>query len=302
MHVDAAGDVIAATGPSADDSTFDLEVEFNGMLSNDEDMRPTLWLVDETDTREARDATVTEAGVTTIRAHDADGNRLPAPMGDVSGDTVVWEDIEFPDTWGDSDTETFTIAMVYIDASTVGDDRLEATIEMDASTLEGDNVLTSDPGPVSVARVDQALNLSFDPDDKATFNACEPGDGDGPISVTLEEGFRTAWMPANDILLTTSSGKISADDAGIFDVTGEGGDDELIIDVTPTPSTDTADLAITFEPAAGGTVGDDIVLSAMILPERGGVLLNRSRCRRRSWSAPMAPARVTPWCSRSSRT
>ena len=76
-------------------------------------------------------------------------------------------------------------------------------------------------------------------------------------------------MDSNDILLTTSSGKISADDSGIFDVTGEGDADELIIDVTPTPSTDTADLTITFEPASGA-VGDDLTLSAMLLPERRG--------------------------------
>ena len=49
--------------------------------------------------------------------------------------------------------------------------------------------------------------------------------------MTLEEGFRMAWMDGNDIMLMTSSGKISAKDTGIFDVTGEGDADELIIDV-----------------------------------------------------------------------
>ena len=76
-----------------------------------------------------------------------------------------------------------------------------------------------------------------------------------------------AWDTSNDIKLMTSSGKISAKDSGIFDVTDEGGAGELIIDVTPTTSGDTGTLAITFEPAAG-TVGDDITLSAMILPAR----------------------------------
>ena len=262
---DAASDITATTTIGGNESTFDLEVQFEGNLSNDDDMAPTLWLVDVTDPTEARDATVAE-GVTTERAHDAMGNRLPAPMAEMDADTAVWENIEFPDTW-DSDTESFTIAMVYIDVTSVSDDRLQATIEMDAANLDGDNVLTSDNEPVSIARVDQALNLEIAEGSEANdaINACVPGSFD--IKVTLEEGFRGAWMDSNDILLTTSSGKISADDSGIFDVTGEGDADELIIDVTSTPSTDTADLTITFEPASGA-VGDDLTLSAMLLPER----------------------------------
>ena len=138
---------------------------------------------------------------------------------------------------------------------------------MSGSGLGDDEILDVESGPVSVARVDQALNLEFAEDEKAqTFNACVPGDK--TISVTLEEGFRNAWVDGNDISLMVSSGKISADDVGtIFDVTAEGGADELIIDVTPTGSDDSEDIAIKFEPAAGA-VGDDIMLSAMILPER----------------------------------
>ena len=46
----------------------------------------------------------------------------------------------------------------------------------------------------------------------------------------------------------------------IFDVTGEGGDDEIIIDVTPTASDRyRRSFTIKFEPAAGGAAGDDIV-------------------------------------------
>ena len=70
----------------------------------------------------------------------------------------------------------------------------------------------------------------------------------------------------NDILLTTSSGKISADDSGIFDVTGEGGDDELIIDVTP-PLRRYRRSCDHIRARCGRTVGDDLTLSAMILPD-----------------------------------
>ena len=194
-------------------------------------------------------------------------NRIPAPEATVGSDSVYWEGIRFPETWAGETRGTFSIAMIYIDASTIDGERLEATVDMAGMDLSGDEVLSAEPGPVSVARVDQALDLSFAEDEKAAeFNACEPGDA--TISVTLEEGYRMAWMDTNDIVLTTSSGKISAKDTGIFDVTGEGGDDELIIDVSPDGTDNSGDIAIKFEPAAGGTVGDDITLSAMILPAR----------------------------------
>jgi hypothetical protein len=156
--------------------------------------------------------------------------------------------------------------MVNIDATSVAGERLEATITMDAEDLAENAVLTSDAEAVSVARVDQALNLEFGEDEKAVeLNACVPGEF--TTSVTLDEGFRNAWMDGNDIMLMVSSGKITAKDTGIFDVTGEGDADELVIDVTPTSSTDSADIAITFEPASGA-VGDDLTLSAMLLPMR----------------------------------
>ena len=247
-------------------STFDLEVVFSGdVLSGDDIDLPTLWLMDN-DTAAARDA-AGEDETTGLSATDAGGNRMPAPEATVGSDSVYWEGIRFPESWAGEPRGTFTIAMIYIDASTISGERLEATIDMAGIDLNGDEVLSADPGPVSVARVDQALDLSFAEDEKAVkFNACEPGDA--TISVTLEEGYRMAWMDDNDIMLTTSSGKISAKDTGIFDVTGEGGDDELIIDVEPTGGDDSGDIAIKFEPAAGGTVGDDITLSAMILPAR----------------------------------
>ena len=243
------------------DSSFDLEVQFAGDLSNDEDTPATLWLDDDVANREADD---------TNTATDADGNRSPAPMAEMGRDSVYWEDIKFPEEWTTTSANssgTFTIADIYIDATSVDDERLEASIEMDGNELDTDRVLTVDSEAVSVARVDQALNLEFAEDNKANdkINACVPGEFD--ITVTLEEGFRSAWMDGNDILLTVSSGKISADDSGIFDVTGEGDDDELIIDVESGGSTDTANLLITFEPEAGD-VGDDLMLSAMLLPVR----------------------------------
>ena len=76
------------------------------------------------------------------------------------------------------------------------------------------------------------------------------------------EGFRKAWksgMNSNDIMLMTSSGKISVDDddtpVNALDVTSEGGDDELIIDVSGASDSkdDSDDLKIKFEPAMGGS-------------------------------------------------
>ena len=263
-----------------DDSTFDLEVQFEGDLSNDDDTPATLWLRDlaATDDDNPRTAVPAADGTPAVTGTDEMGNRDPAPAVEVGRDSVYWENIKFPDTWaidaGTADTRgsgIFTIADLFVDVTSVDDERLEAMIEMDGNDLGSPNdtaaVLTADSEAVSVARVDQALNLEIAEGSEANdkINACVPGTFD--IKVTLEEGFRSAWMDDNDIMLTASSGKITAKDTGIFDVTGEGDDDELIIDVTSGPSTDTADLLITFAPASGG-VGDDLTLSAMLLPMR----------------------------------
>jgi hypothetical protein len=161
------------------------------------------------------------------------------------------------------------ISGIYIDATTVEDTRLEATIEMTGNDVVGNDDLTEDAEEVNVNRVDQALELNFGPEQKANskVNACVPGSFN--ITIELEEGFRMAWMPGNDIKLMVSSGKISRadDNTGIFDVTGEGGDDELIIDVAQTSGTNTNTLPIKFEPATG-VPGENITLSAMILPVR----------------------------------
>ena len=84
-------------------------------------------------------------------------------MGDISGGTVFWEGIEFPDNWtGNANgSESFTIAGIYVDATSVDDDRLEAVIDMTANTLATDQVLDASNDVVTVARVDQALDLSF---------------------------------------------------------------------------------------------------------------------------------------------
>ena len=256
----SAVDNLLADRAAANDSTFDLELQFTGDLLNDDGadakMPVTLRLMDA--------AAATPAATAEV---DTDGNRMPAPAATVTRDSVYWEDVLFPGDIGAGDTsDTFTIAGLYVDATSIGDDRLEVQADMIGYNLGNVATLDMDTAPVSVARVDQALDLSFDPDDKATFNACEPGSA--TISVMIEEGYRMAWDDDNDIKLMTSSGKISADDAGIFDVTAEGGTGELIIDVTPTDADNTGALAIKFEPAAGGTVGDDVVLSAMILPAR----------------------------------
>ncbi|MDE0294216.1 MAG: hypothetical protein OXI93_08500, partial [Bryobacterales bacterium] len=260
----AAADITttaSATGSEiatrSDESMFDLELQFNGDLLNDDgddaDMPVTLMLMD------------ADAGAGVTGEVDAMGYRMPAPMGTVDRDTVYWEDILFPGNW-DGTAETFMIAGLYVDATSISDDRLEVSGDMIGYNLATDVTLDMDSASVNVARVDQALDLSFDADDKATFNSCEPGSA--TISVNIEEGYRMAWMDENDIMLMTSSGKISASDAGVFDVTAEGGAGELVIDVTPTDSDDSGALSIKFEPAAGGAVGDDVTLSAMILPAR----------------------------------
>ncbi len=266
----AAADITSSTSTTsllaarrtANESTFDLELQFSGDLLNDDgadaDMPVTLVLMDDA----ASTATPPVAATAEV---DTAGNRMPAPMGTVDSDTVYWEDILFPGSW-DGTAETFMIAGLYVDATSIGDDRLEVTADMIGYDLAAGVTLDVDTSTVNVARVDQALDLSFDSDDKATFNSCEPGSA--TISVNLEEGYRMAWMDDNDIKLMTSSGKISASDSGVFDVTAEGGTGELIIDVEPTDSDDSGALSIKFEPAAGGAVGDDVTLSAMILPAR----------------------------------
>ena len=125
-----------------------------------------------------------------------------------------------------------------------------------------------------VARIKQAVDLELGNEQKAQkFNACEPGKK--TISVNIMEGFRKAWksgMDSNDIMLMTSSGKISVDDdntpVNALDVTGEGGADSVIIDVSGASNAkdDTDELKIDFSPAMGGE--GNITLSAMLLPLR----------------------------------
>ena len=259
----AAGDT-AATGPM-----FNLELDFNGMVAEnplDEDMMPTLWLLD------------LDTANTDISTTDAAGNRNPAPMGEVSGSSVLWADVVFPasDDWDGTSAsatggESFTIGDLYVDASSVDNDRLKATIVLTSGT-GSTGIDTEDES--DVARIKQALNLELGNEQKAQkFDACEPGDK--TISVKLVEGFRKAWKTStmsNDISLMTSSGKISVIEANrvvnALEVTSEGGDDELIINVSDASNSkiDSDDLMIKFEPAMGGS--GNITLSAMILPMR----------------------------------
>ncbi len=254
---------LLAARRTANQSMFDLELQLNGDLLNDDGsdakMAVTLWLMDDA----ASTATPPVAATAEV---DTGGNRIPAPMGTVDRDTVYWEDVLFPGAW-DGTVETFTVAGIYVDATSISGDRLEVSGDMVGYNLAANVTLDMDNDAVSVARVDQALDLSLTGDQKAQkFNACEPGKA--TINVTLEEGYRMAWMDDNDLKLMTSSGGIKAKDSGVFDVTDEGGTGELVIDVTPTNSDDSGSLAIEFAPAAGGTVGDDITLTAMILPAR----------------------------------
>ena len=266
----AAGDFGAVTAPTdgtpdtaATGPQFNLELDFNGMVAAspmDEDQMPTLWISD------------LATPNTDISTTDAMGNRNPPPAGEVSGSSVLWPDVVFPATWDGTNASpdggsSFTIAMLYVNAYSVNDDRLTATITL-TDGAGADGIDTEDES--DVARIKQALDLEFSEDHKAQkFNACEPGDK--TISINVMEGFRKAWKSGNmtnDIMLMTSSGKISAEDAGVLEVTGEGGDDEIIIDVSAAMDSrdDSTDLPIKFEPAMGGS--GDITLSAMLLPMR----------------------------------
>ena len=132
-----ANDIGALTAPtgSGDAATalegpkFNLELDFNGAVAEnplDEDMMPTLWLIDVTpDTSDP-------PNVDGIDAVDSKGNRIPAPMGEVSGGSVLWTDVIFPATWAVGDgtatargSGSFTIADLYVNASSVDNDRLK---------------------------------------------------------------------------------------------------------------------------------------------------------------------------------
>ncbi|MDE0435324.1 MAG: hypothetical protein OXH92_15070 [Bryobacterales bacterium] len=257
-----ADDIDVETANTAAVSTFDLELNFEGNLSTQGD-----------------DVNMEMAMLTLMDADGDDTGTDPdtrmVAVESVGRDSLYWEDVPFPTDTASWDTATanesgmFKISGIYIDATSVDDVRLEATIEMTGNNLgnNADDDLTQDSESTSVNRVDQALELNFAEDNKANskVNACVPGKFD--ITIELEEGFRMGWMAGNDIMLMTSSGKITAKDMAPFDVTGEGAADELILDINETTGTDTADLKITFEPGAG-TVGDDITLSAMFLPVR----------------------------------
>lgn len=259
-------DPSATPATMATGTMFDIELQFSGDILNDDGsaakMPVTLWL---------KDLDAVTDGSTRANV-DEDGNRIPAPVATVDSDTVYWEDVVFPASWTTTATGrgTFDIAGIYIDATSVSSERLQVTLDMSSSLNDvggTPQVLSADNAPVAIARVDQALDLSLTGSQKAqAFNSCEPEKK--TINVTLEEGFRMAWDDDNDIKLMTSSGGIKASDSGVFDVTAEGGTGELIIDVTPTNSDDSGSLAIEFAPAAGGAVGDDITLTAMILPAR----------------------------------
>ena len=260
-------------GTAADErSTFDLELQFSGEISNEDGMAVELWLEDAAAARPAVAADVA-TNVALVTATDADGNRSPAPKAAISRDSVSWEGIAFPETWGAGPRGTFTITGIYIDATTVDGSRLEATVDMVGMGLQGTEALDAEVGPVNVASVRRALEMEFAEGNKANdkINACKPE----PFSrtVTLSEGFKDSWDARDDIMLSVSSGTISAKTTGVLAVTDDGDPGELILDITGSPTGGSVDLAIKFEPAPGD-VGDDLILSAMI--EQRGVSFEES--------------------------
>ena len=272
----AAADIVVTepadrTGSNLDDTKatgtkFDLELDFNGDLSNDDDSPPTLMLMD-------LDAAATGADHSAIDHVNDKGYRIPAPAGQVAGSSVFWPGVVFPANWDTSAGTTgdmFKIAGIMIDASSVDDDRLEVTMVMtgENTTALGGNVDVSNDD-VRVARVKQALDLEFAEGQKVVkFNACNPDSDE--IAIRLVEVYPKAWTTENDILLMTSSGTITAKDQKPFDVIDRTEDDELTVSVTQKQSAnDSGNLTVEFTPEAGGGVGDNITLTAMLLPARG---------------------------------
>ena len=263
---DAGGDT-KATG-----TKFDLELDFNGDLSNADDSPPTLVLQD---TGSAESDAAANALIDFVNDK---GVRTPAPKGQVSGGSVFWPGVVVPTTWvpasgaatDPASGRRFMIKGIMIDANSVDDDRLEVTMVMTGvnTAALGGNVDTSHDD-VRVARVKQALDLEFAEDQKAVkFNACDPGSDE--IAIRLVEGYPKAWTSGNDILLVTSSGKITAKDQKPFDVIDRTEDDELTVSVTQKPSVDdSANLTVMLMPEAGVDVGESITITAMLLPARG---------------------------------
>ena len=124
-----------------------------------------------------------------------------------------------------------------------------------------------------MADIDAGMELSFtdknDDGKPGKPNACNPAKF--KIAVDVEEGYRSAWMAQNDILLSLSSGSMkdlsTTGVTGALEDTEEGAAGELIYEVTNTRIDNTAALMIEITPAVGEE-GDDITLSAEFLPKR----------------------------------
>ena len=207
---------------------------------------------------------------------------------DIGSDDIEWDDVAFPfanaaatpaTTWANGDWEgqtsgEFWIKGVYLDASG-GDDEVTASIRMTvpSASLGTDAEFDSDRDEVDVADIDAGMELSFtdkhDNGKPGKPNACNPAKF--TIAVDVEEGYRSAWMAQNDILLSLSSGSMKdlakTGVTGALEDTEEGAAGELIYEVTNTRGDNTAALMIEITPAVGEE-GDDITLSAEFLPER----------------------------------
>ncbi|MDE0166064.1 MAG: hypothetical protein OXL36_13310 [Bryobacterales bacterium] len=271
---DPAAGVVGGTAPTvATGAKFNLDLDLNGMLSEDADA-PKLMLMD-------LDSTTGAGSRPTLTANNgaADGVKIPgiddkgyrSVAGEVSRRSVLWAGVVYPAAWNVpavgsevAGSGTFKITGITVDASTVDGSRLEATIVVTGGTVDTDD-------DADIARVGQALDISFAEDNKANdkINACEPGKFD--ITIDIEEGYQSAWVDGTDIMLTTSSGKISAKDVEdkLNVVSAESGGDTLVIEPLSLSSSkdNTAGLKITFEPEASDP-GDDLFLSAMLLPDR----------------------------------
>jgi hypothetical protein len=259
-----------ADGTATSQPMFSLDITFSEDISNPDDMQPYLEFTG------MADGTGGTTATTKVMPND------------IGSDDIEWDDVAFPfanadadpaTTWANGDWEDqnsgeFWIKGVYLDASG-GDDEVTASIRMTvpSASLSSNATFDSDRDEVDVADIDAGMELSFtdkhDKGEPGKPNACNPAKF--TIAVDVEEGYRSAWMAQNDILLSLSSGSMKdlakTGVTGALEDTEEGGDGELLYEVTNTSGDNTASLTIEITPVVGEE-GDDITLSAEFLPMR----------------------------------
>ena len=256
----------AATDFAADDSATDqgiteIELTFSEDLANKDNNPPMLKMKDPTAT-----ATTTQTAVDAI-------DDVEVTATEAGGDTVRWEDVQFPGDWdvtaiSGNTTTSIWITNVMVDA-TGADEGDEVTVDYQLEFDNADSSADIDAdGSVRVARIDQGIDAELEKDAKVTdINSCNPAKF--KVKVMLTEGWSSAWDGTTDISFMIPDGKITGPatvgtlleretsrDANvlIYSVTAKDGESsEPIIELEITPT-------------AGGDVGDNLDVSVMFLP------------------------------------